>query len=105
MDLNELNKSELVELAQELDPNAHRGLRKQHLIRIIEGKETTPLPPYPVHEKRRKIALFVIKNWERVEALVTCPARAKKATSCFQCPDTQVGECWTSNHVVREKTT
>lgn len=100
--LDDLNASELLLLAQEHEPNAHRGLPREVLIRIALGEEIE-LPPRHVDKVRLKIMEFVDANFKQVEPLVqACPAKTRDLRACFQCTDVQVVECALMNPIIFE---
>lgn len=95
MDLEDLNDSELVMLAQEVDESAHRGIERKTLIQLIEQgtSEGTYLRPRRVNKLRLKIMEFILDNWKQVEPLLSCPARTREERACHQCTDVQAVEC------------
>lgn len=100
--LDDLNTSELLLLAQEHEPNSHRGLSREVLLRIALGEETA-LPPRHVDKVRLQIMRFVDTNFKRVEPLVqACPAKTRDLRACFQCTDVQVVECALMNPIIFE---
>lgn len=101
---SDINLTELVLLAQDLDNNAHRGLGRSALIALLEGRPE-PLPTYRVDKYRLRIMTFLDANWERVEPLLKCPARSRDLRACFTCTDIQVAECSLNNPTIfKEKT-
>ena len=97
MDLDELNITELLQLAQEENPNAHRGVSRDILVRIINGEEIS-LPPRKVDKTRLQIMEYINTYWAQVKPLVQgCPARTQDPRACFQCSDVQVVECALTN--------
>jgi len=100
--LAKMNLSELALLAQEHNVNAHRGLDRDILVRIILG-EDIHLPDRHVDKIRLKIMSFIDKNFRQVEPLVqSCPAKTRDLRACFQCTDVQVTECALSNPIIFE---
>lgn len=97
--LSQMNMTELVELAQETHPEAHRGLSREVLEAIITNTpETGPtLPEKKVNRHRLRIMNFVQEHWEQVKPMLTCPARTGDPRACFNCTDVQVVECVTTN--------
>lgn len=95
----DLNLTELVELARDTDPNAHRGMGRSALLTVInEGKSN--LPVYRVDKYRLRIMEYLDSNWERVEPLLNCPARSRDPHACFSCTDIQVAECSLNNPTI-----
>lgn len=92
-----LNLTELVLMAQDIDPEAHRGLGRDTLLEIINSGETPGLPQRRINKLRLNIMTWILGNWSQVAPLVTCPARSKDPRSCFQCTDVQVIECKLTN--------
>lgn len=103
-DWDTLNASELAALAQDIDPNAHRGCSREVLLSVLRG-ESPPLPTYRPDKYRLRIMQYLDENWERVEPLLTCPARSRDPHACFACTDVQVAECSLSNAVIFKKET
>lgn len=103
MKLDDLNTSELVLLAQEENPSAHRGLGRDVLVRIIHGEEID-LPTRPVDASRRVVGLYIIEHWTQVEPLLTCPAKKQNPRACFHCTDIQAVECalWNKSTIKQE---
>lgn len=98
--LDELNTSELLLLAQETNPSAHRGLDRETLYRIALGDEIE-LPERKVDRVRLTVMQFVDAHWKQVEPLVQgCPAKTRSLRACFQCTDVQAIECAISNPIV-----
>lgn len=95
MDWDDLNLTELTLVAQDIDPEAHRGLGREALVSIIENADdaSMSLPTRKVNKTRLRIMEHVINYWSQVSALVTCPASTKDPRACFQCTDVQVVEC------------
>lgn len=98
-----LNTSELALMAQDFDANAHRGLERPTLIRILSGETTESLPTYRPDKYRLRIMRYMNENWERVEPLLRCPARSRDPHACFSCPDIQVAECSINNPTIFSK--
>jgi len=96
MELDEMNLSELVLLAQDEEPSAHRGLGREALISIAEGEEVT-LPVREVDRVRLYIMEFILDHWTQVKPLLDCPAQTKAPRACFSCTDIQVAECALEN--------
>ena len=74
--LDQMNISELALLAQDHDPEAHRGLGRDTLVEIIlDGPRD--LPARQVNKVRLRIMQYVIDHWVQVRPLVQgCPARS-----------------------------
>ncbi len=96
MYLDDMNQSELVLLAQDHEPNVHRGLDRQVLCDIILGKEVE-LPRRRIDKLRVKIMAYILEHWKQVKPLLTCPAITESPTACFTCTDMQVIECAMTN--------
>lgn len=98
--LDDLNASELLLLAQEQNPNVHRGLSRDLLYSVALG-EDTDLPERRVDKVRLKIMKFVLGHWKQVEPLVQgCPAKTQDPRACFQCTDIQAVQCALENPIV-----
>ncbi len=101
--LDEMNTSELLLLAQENNPNAHRGLPREVLYELITSDEETDLPDRHVDKVRLQIMSFVDENFKQVEPLVQGgPAKTRDLRACFQCTDIQVVECALTNPIIFE---
>lgn len=101
--LSELNHTELLTLARELDADVCRSTPKDVLIDILESApgEEPELEPNPANKRRLRIMEFVIDNQSRLGALLSCPAKSLDKYACFQCLDLQVAECWSTNeHII-----
>jgi hypothetical protein len=93
VDLEDLNDSELASVAQDIDPEAHRGLSRSTLTQLIEHGEEPVLPERGVNKVRLKIMQFILDHWTQVAPLLSCPASTKNPRACFTCTDVQVFEC------------
>lgn len=102
-DWGSLNTSELVLNAQDVDENAHRGMERSELIRLITKGSDEPLPTYRPDKYRLRIMEYLNDNWQRVEPLIRCPARSRDPRACFSCTDIQVAECSLSNAFIFKK--
>lgn len=91
-----MNITELTLKAQEMNPNAHRGLGAEVLLAIASGEEYD-LPDRAVDNMRLTIMAFLLDHWEQVKPLVACPAASMSPRACFQCTDIQVIECAVKN--------
>ncbi len=95
--LDELNMSELVEMASCQNVNAHRGLSRGVLLSIIMGTEVD-LPVRHIDIWRKTIFTFVDNHWAQCSPLLSCPMKTRTIHACFHCPDIQVAECTLVNH-------
>lgn len=100
---DQLNLTELVVCAREQNPNAHRGLPRDVLLRIAQG-EDIDLPIPAVDLLRTSIMGFILEHWKQVKPLLSCPARTKDPRACFVCTDVQVIECNAMNPGIEETT-
>ncbi len=91
--LNDLNETELVTLAQERDVNAHRGMSREDLYKIVLDEYEGELPQRPVNKLRTKIMVYVNDHWKQVSPTISCPARTRSLTACHNCTDIQAVEC------------
>lgn len=97
---DEVNLSELLLMAQEMNPNAHRGLGREVLARIASG-EDMEVPESRTDKLRLKIMTFVDAHFDQVEPLVSaCPAKTRSLRACFQCTDVQVLACASDNPII-----
>lgn len=97
MELDDLNDTELVLVAQDVDEQAHRGLGRDALMEIIEAGEAPGLKTRRVNKTRLRIMQYINDHWKQVEPLLSCPASTKDPRACFQCTDVQVVECAVTN--------
>jgi hypothetical protein len=97
--LDDVNLTELVLLAQDTNPNAHRGLGRDLLEEIALGKEIE-LPVTKLNNTRLTIMGFILEHWTQVKPLLSCPAKTQDPEACFQCTDIQVIECITANDLI-----
>ena len=103
MFLDDMNHSELVLLAQDHDASVHRGLDRSVLYDVILDTYGKKLPPRKVDKVRRMIMGYILDHWAQLNPLLSCPARTKKPTACFQCTDAQAVECALTNAVVFDR--
>lgn len=92
-----LNTTELVAIAQQFSPEAHRGLPREVLLAILENAEELELPRRTINKKRLKIMKYINENWVAVEPLIACPARSRDPHACYRCSDLQVTSCTIDN--------
>lgn len=97
-DLDELNMTELVEMAWFANPGAHRGLPRSVLIDIIKGADVD-LPVRQIDVWRGKLFTFCDTHWTQVKPFLSCPMKTRKPNACFNCLDAQVAECTLTNYV------
>lgn len=97
MDLDDLNTTELVYLAQEVDEEVHRGLSKEALKDLIVTGEPQGLQQRHVNKVRLRIMQYITDHWKQVEPLLSCPASSRDLRACYQCTDIQVVECALTN--------
>lgn len=104
--LDSMNASELLLLAQETNPNAHRGLPRETLILLTLG-EDADLPPRKVDKTRLLVMQWIDANFKQVSPIVQgCPARTRDLRACFQCTDVQATECaLTNSFILTDKNT
>lgn len=93
---DDINITELAWIAQEHNPNAHRGLDRELLLAIAQGAEVD-LPPRTVDVVRLRIMKFVNDHWDQVKPLLACPAKTQDPRACFLCTDAQAVECALTN--------
>jgi hypothetical protein len=96
MNLDELNTTELAQLASNLNENAHRGLPREVLAQIVMGEELD-LPSRQVDAYRDAIFQFCDSNWKQLEPLLSCPMKTREPRACYTCTDIQVAECTLQN--------
>jgi len=102
--LDSLNVSELVLMAQETNPSAHRGLPRETLIRLALG-EDVDLPQRRVDKTRLLVMQWIDANFKQVSPIVGgCPARTRDLRACFQCTDVQATECALTNSFILKNT-
>lgn len=91
--LEDLNLSELAEMARAIDPNAHRGLSRETLETIIREWIEDSTPQRKIDVWRKKIFELCDSHWDQVAPLLSCPMKTRSPWACFHCPDFQVAEC------------
>ena len=96
MNFDEMNLSELVAIARELENEAHRGMGREKLLEIIEGVHD-PLPQRTINKRRLQIFNYLDTHWEQVASLVSCPAKTRDPWACFGCTDFQAAACYVDN--------
>lgn len=104
LNLDDLNTTELVALARENDPDAHRGLGRDVLFTLITDTYEDTLPERKVDKLRLKIMGYILDHWSQVNPLLSCPAKTKNPRACFRCTDVQVVECAFVNPAAFDKT-
>lgn len=97
MDDDSFNLTELTLMAQDIDPEAYRGLGRDALLEIVNSGEAPGFKQRAINKVRLSIMVWINENWNQVSPLVTCPARSKDPRACFQCTDVQVVECKITN--------
>lgn len=102
--LTDLNHSELVVIAQNFAPEAHRGLSRELLISIITDNDTeVALPVRRINKKRLRIMDYVNEHWNQVSYQISCPAKSQDPHACFACTDVQTAICVLHNRARLEK--
>ena len=101
-DLDDMNHSELVLLAQDQDPEAHRGMSRAKLIKTAEGQHA-PLPQRQINKVRLRIMTYIVEHWQQLKPLLDCPAQTEHPRACFRCTDVQVSECALTNLQIFKK--
>lgn len=91
-----LNLTELVTIAVQINPEAHRGLPREALEMICLGAEVE-LPKRVVNKKRLQIMQHINERWTAVSPLISCPAKTQDPEACFNCTDFQVASCTIEN--------
>jgi hypothetical protein len=98
--LDELNMSELLLLAQDNEPNAHRGLGRE-VLKQLALDEGAAVPVRHIDKVRLKIMTFIDDNFVQVGPLVQgCPAKTRDLRACFQCTDIQAMDCALGNPII-----
>jgi len=100
---DELNQSELVQLAKVVNPYVHRGISRDVLVELLEGTVELSLPPKGVDSARGDLYQVVDRYWAQVKSLVTCPLKTRNPRACFSCTDIQVAECSVLNQKLIER--
>lgn len=95
--LDDVNLSELVLLAQDEDPGAHRGLGRELLYKIILVEHDEALPTQKVDKVRLAVMGYVLDHWKQVKPQLSCPAKTQDPKACFRCSDVQAVECALDN--------
>lgn len=88
--MDDVNKSELVELAREEGlGNLSRGNSRSTLLDVLIGGEIPD--PCPLEERRETMAKHIERNWRRIRTqLPQCDGTCVT----FGCPDAIVLGCW-----------
>lgn len=94
---DDINMTELVQLAQALNESANRGMSREELLAIIDEEWPGPATPRAVDARRHQLFTYIDTNWRQLETLLSCPMRARNPRSCFRCLDIQVAECVITN--------
>lgn len=91
-DLDEVNHSELVEMAKWSGIKANKGWPRQVLIECIKSFNDPDIPN-PMDAKRQKMEVFQKKYWDRIRM----QAPKKVCPKCSECRDLQVLACYDLN--------
>lgn len=91
------NDSELYQMARAAGFVVSPAARKADLIKYLLGEAEPPAISHEVDRWRRGIMGFVLEHWRALETQLTCPARTKEPTACFNCLDQQVVTCLVQN--------
>jgi len=91
--LRHVNKSELVQLCNLIDPScrAHRGMKEKELIRILKGsggKNKNVVDRY-----RKLVKAFVEVNWKKIQDQIDPHCDG----DCYKCHDIVVLSCYAVN--------
>lgn len=99
-DLSEVNHTELLQLARNFRADLHRCTPRDVLVEVLTcpAGEEPEVPPLRTNRYRLQLMEYVNASWDRVGALVVCPAKSRDPHECFGCTDTQVLECYYENH-------
>lgn len=87
-----LNNSELAELARKKFGRREISLNRENLLKILVGEKTSPTKE---EITRKKLQVFVEKNWEAIQTNVPCTL-TKNAGKCtvHNCTTVQHIECY-----------
>lgn len=96
-DLKDMNISELVKLCRMMGSPAHRGVRKDVLISILNGKKRRV--HNKVDEHRDIITKFLTDHWSSVVSQIDL----KCSGNCYDHTDFQVITCWKVNKETLER--
>lgn len=90
-DLEEMNKSELVQLCRFIGVRAHRGTLKKEMIRILHDPH--PVEDNPIDPLRDMIMEFLHAHMKILKSQLSLQCDA----NCYAHPDAQVLLCWIAN--------
>jgi hypothetical protein len=90
-DLQEMNKSELIQLCRYIGVRAHRGMIKKEMIRILH--DPYPVEDNPIDPLRDKIMEFLDIHMSVLKSQLSLQCDA----DCYAHPDAQVLLCWITN--------
>ena len=94
-----LNKTELVTVLQEAGFRAHRGMKREHLVKAVLKGVSPAGGRNPLDVKRDVIIEFLELNWEKVRSQLTVRCDG----NCYNCSDIQVLACWDNSKSVLER--
>jgi hypothetical protein len=88
----ELNSSELAELARKKFGRREGSLNRTSLLKILSGEKIAPTKE---EETRKKLQIFVGENWEAIQTNIPCSSsvNAGKCTK-HNCSTVQHIECY-----------
>lgn len=95
-DPTQLNLTELVLIASQVDREAHRFLPREVLEVMTLGEEIE-LPQRVLNKKRLQIMNYINAKWAAVSPIVNCPAKSRDPEACFTCSNFQVACCTLEN--------
>lgn len=100
VDLDELNDTELWELArQQMSAAWRRPVRlsrsapREYVVRAIESGEP-PHPPYELIESRVKLQQWIEKRWDMVNSQIPCVGPQRGKCAVYPCPEGRHLSCY-----------
>lgn len=100
VDLNALNNSELAHLIRrQTGLVVKRSVSRERLIQILEyGASYGPTPDEvsPTQETRRKLQVYIEKNWVGIQSQLPCKGENKGRCTIYGCPEGRHVDCYNS---------
>lgn len=90
--LEDLNKGELLAICSHIGEPAFRGLSKTDLVQITEGRRIKPVIP-PLDRLRDKLIAFIQLYWDSIKYQLPAGCTGM----CYQCSDMKMLVCYTEN--------
>lgn len=97
-DLNLLNKTELaLLLKRQTGLVVKRSVSRERLIQLQEeGGSLSPDEVSPTTESRRKLQMYIEKNWVGIQSQLPCKGENKGRCTIYGCPEGRHVDCYLS---------